>query len=106
MKSKKFAVFAGLLAGALILQGVPVSAEVHRNEAPNHWRSGEHRKPDHDRDERNFRRDAHHDRRSHHHKPTKRKDFTGVRGAKKELRQDRNKLETARRDVREDWHKR
>jgi len=101
MTRTKFAAFAGLLAGVLILPTVPVSADMQKNEAPNQWRSSEQRRPDHDRDEHHFRRNAHHDRRGHH-KPERQKDFHAVGGAKKEVRHDRKELHSDNRELRKD----
>jgi chromosome segregation ATPase len=103
MTSKRFVVLAGLLAGALILPGVPTSAEVHRDEGPNHWRNGDHQKQDQDqRDGHHFRRVVDHGRHRHHHKTEKRKGFTAIRGARKEVQQDRKELRSDNRELRKD----
>ena len=90
MTSKKFVVLAGLLAGTLILPGIPASADVHKDRGSHRWRNGDRGKYDH------------HANRGHHNKPEIRKDFADIRGARKEIRQDRKELRSDYQELRKD----
>ena len=116
MRNLRTIVIGGIVAGALIVPGIPAAADTkdgnghhnfRRNDKWGHYdrRDSYHRPGSSSNrryDNHNYRRDLHHDNRGRHNKPEIRQDFKDVRNVRNEVKQDRKELRGDYQELRKD----